>query len=84
MLVLLDQPVEQIGIAAAKPTRNLAIFLGHRMHEVTSRCVHTENTQRPVKKTQGYEGEEKTSRNLLITDVIFLKRRRCFPLPFAG
>ena len=41
MLVLLDQPVEQVGISTSKPTSDLGALLRHRILEIEGSRVHT-------------------------------------------
>jgi hypothetical protein len=41
MLVLLDQPVEQVGISTSKSTSDLGALLRHRILEIEGSRVHT-------------------------------------------
>ena len=41
MLVLLNQPVEQVGISTSKSTSDLGALLRHRALEIESSRVHT-------------------------------------------
>ena len=54
MLVLLDEAVEQVGIATAEALRDLGLLIHYQVDEITGRCVHTTgNTQEGQEKTQG-------------------------------
>jgi hypothetical protein len=44
MLVLLDQPVEQVRISTSKSTSDLSALLRHRALEIEGSRVHTTDT----------------------------------------
>ena len=44
MLILLDQVVEQVGIATSKSTSDLGVLVGHRTHEIAGSRVHATDT----------------------------------------
>ena len=44
VLVLLDQVVEQVGIATSKSTSDLGVFVHRRTHEIAGRRVHAIDT----------------------------------------
>ena len=66
MLVLLDQPVEQVGISTSKSTSNLGALVGHRALEVEGGRVHTTDTYAGAGRKDAGGGEESRARSKLL------------------